>query len=158
MRVYRKILPEDFDVAKLWLATKEGRLFEIPNKADRNQVRKDILLYVERIRPFVTPHFLPYIDDLWEQILACDEFAAYVSPTPRAQKCRLFNKYSVIRIIGVLRDAGVYEQHVDAKYLSQLEQTDKDNAYRCFLGKGIKDHKKIKKLQQMVASLPINII
>ena len=36
------------------------------------------------------------------------------------------DKYNVMRIIGVLREKGVYEDFNDTKYNNILEQTDKD--------------------------------
>lgn len=115
-----RVLPEDFDVVELWIASCEGRLYLEPRKVGRTQIRKEVLLYVDRIRPLVSHIFRPYIDELWEQILACNEFMDYLTPS-KARKFRQFNKYNLMRIIGVLREAGVYEPYSDRKYNALLE-------------------------------------
>ena len=157
MREDYYVRPEDFDVEELWAAACEGRLILLPRKVGRTQIRKDVLLYVDRIRPLVSHKFRPYIDELWEQILACDEFMDYLTHS-KARKFRQFNKYNLMRIIGVLREAGVYEEYSYKKYLALLENTDKDNSYRCFLGKGIEPHKLLNRLLLIVANCLDNII
>lgn len=151
------VRPEDFNIEELWEAAREGRLILLPRKVDRTQTRKDVLQYVDRIRPLVSHKFRPYIDELWEQILACDEFMDYLTHS-KARKFTQFNKYNLMRIIGVLREARVYELYNYKKYLALLENTEKDNSYRCFLGKGIEQHKLLNRLLQMVANYPDNVI
>ncbi len=157
MKKENQVLPEDFNILELWIAACEGRLYLEPRKVGRTQIRKDVLLYVDRIRPLVSHKFRPYIDELWEQILACDEFMDYLTHS-KARKFRQFNKYNLMRIIGVLREAGVYEAYSYKKYLALLENTDKDNSYRCFLGKGIEPHKLLNRLLLIVANYLDNII
>ena len=57
-------------------------------------------------------------------------------PKPRARKCRDFDKYGVMRIVGVLREKGVYEQRSDPQFDALLEERDKDSTYRRYLGQG----------------------
>lgn len=109
------VRPEDFNIEELWEAAREGRLILLPRKVDRTQTRKDVLQYVDRIRPLVSHKFRPYIDELWEQILACDEFMDYLTHS-KARKFTQFNKYNLMRIIGVLREARVYEAYNDRIY------------------------------------------
>ena len=61
-------------------------------------------------------------------------------PSAKARKFKAFNKYNVMRIIGVLRNAGVYQANKDLDLVIQLEHTDKDNSYRCYIGKGLEQH------------------
>jgi len=149
MREEYYVRPEDFDVAELWAGAKEGRLILLPRKIGRTQIRKDVLLYVGRIRPLVSHKFKPYIDDLWEQILACDEFMDYLTPS-KARKFRLFNKYNLMRIIGVLREAGVYEPFCDRVFNELLEKTDKDSSYRRYLGQGFENRDLLMIIDQII--------
>ena len=149
MREDYYVRPEDFDVEELWAAACEGRLILLPRKVGRTQIRKDVLLYVDRIRPLVSHKFRPYIDELWEQILACDEFMDYLTPS-KARKFRQFNKYNLMRIIGVLREAGVYEPYFDRVFNELLEQTVKDSSYRRYLGQGFENRALLIKIDQII--------
>lgn len=151
------VRPEDFNIEELWEAAREGRLILLPRKVDRTQTRKDVLQYVDRIRPLVSHKFRPYIDELWEQILACDEFMDYLTHS-KARKFTQFNKYNLMRIIGVLREARVYEAYNDRIYDTILEKTETDSRYRKYLGKGIEQHYLLKKLIQIASSFGNNII
>ena len=124
----------------------------LPRKVGRKKIREDVLLYVERIRPLVSHKFSPYIDELWEQILACDQFMDYLTPSSKARKFRQFNKYNLMRIIGVLREAGVYEPYSDRKYNALLEYS-YDSPYRRYLGLGFEQHLLLKLIRQITASV-----
>ena len=75
----------------------------------------------------------------------------FLTPCSKAKKCREFDKYNVMRIIGVLREKGVYEDFNDTKYNNILEQTDKDTPYRKYLRMGLEQHHLLVKLRQIVA-------
>ena len=147
----RKVRPEDFDVQALLTATQEGRLYIEEVKEDyKENIEEEVRAYVDQIRMFATSEFSPYIDDIWGQILACEEFIDFLAPGPKARKFRKFNKYNVMRIIGVLREAGVYEQYNWCMYDTILEQTEKDSRYRKYLGKGIEQRALLKLLTRML--------
>ena len=116
-KVFRQVRPEDFDVETLRAAAREGRLYVDVSKKEVSRVViiKEVRAYVERIRVLVTKEFSSSIDDLWEQIFSTEDFVQLLTPSCKAKKCRDFNKYSVMRIIGVLREKGVYEQYNDSK-------------------------------------------
>lgn len=139
MKKRTRVRPEDFDVELLMAAAREGRLLiEEPEKEiNRDEVVGQVRAYLERIRPWVTKTYATVIDLLWDDIFNCIELMAVMMPKPKARKCRDFDKYGVMRIIGVLREHGVYKHDVDCKYIAQLEQTDKDCSYRSYLGKGL---------------------
>ena len=63
-----------------------------------------------------------------------------------------------MRIIGVLREARVYEAYNDRIYDTILEKTETDSRYRKYLGKGIEQHYLLKKLIQIASSFGNNII
>ena len=149
----KQVRPEDFDVKALLAAAREGRLYVDESKKDvsRDIVIKEVRAYIERIKVLVTKEFYSTIDDLWEQILSTEEFIVLLMPSSKAKKCRDFNKYNVMRIIGVLREKGVYEYYNDSKYNALLEQTNKDTPYRKYLGMGFDQRHLLVEMRKIVA-------
>lgn len=150
---YRRVRLEDFNVELLMAAAREGRLYvdESKQKVSRDHIKKEVRAYVARIRRFVTKGFSSSVDDIWEHILSTEEFVVFLTPCSKAKKCREFDKYNVMRIIGVLREKGVYEDFNDTKYNNILEQTDKDTPYRKYLRMGLEQHHLLVKIRQIVA-------
>ena len=150
---YRRVRLEDFNVELLMAAVREGRLYvdESKKEVSRDHIKEEVRAYVARIRRFVTKGFSSSVDDIWEHILSTEEFVVFLTPCSKAKKCREFDKYNVMRIIGVLREKGVYEDFNDTKYNNILEQTDKDTPYRKYLRMGLEQHHLLVKLRQIVA-------
>ncbi len=157
MKKFKQVRPEDFDVELLLVAAREGRLYldEKRTEVSKEDVIIEVRAYVQRIKVFVTKAFSQSIDDLWEQILSDDDFVAFLTPGCKAKKCKVFDKYSVMRIIGVLREKDVYERYSDLKYNALLEQTDKDSPYRKYLGMGLEQRNLLVKLRQIVAKYQV---
>lgn len=153
MKKLKQVRPEDFNVEALMVASQEGRLHveEIRKRASKEDVKKEVRAYVQRIRTCVTRDFSSSVDELWEQILGCDDFIELLTPGNKSRKCREFDKYSVMRIIGVLRENGVYECYSDCKYNSILEQIKKDTPYRKYLSMGLEQHNLLVKLRKIVS-------
>jgi hypothetical protein len=149
----KQVRPEDFDVKALMVAAREGRLYvdESKKEVSRDIVIKEVRAYIGRIKVLVTKGFSSSVDDIWEHILSTEEFVVFLTPCSKAKKCREFDKYNVMRIIGVLREKGVYEDFNDTKYNNILEQTDKDTPYRKYLRMGLEQHHLLVKLRQIVA-------
>ena len=149
-----QVRPEDFDVEVLMAAAREGRLYVDKSKKEvsRDIVIKEVRAYVGRIKMFVTKEFRSSIDDLWEQIFSTEEFVVFLTPSSKSKKCQEFNKYSVMRIIGIMREKGVYEYYNDSKFNALLEQTNKDTPYRKYLGMGLEQRHLMVKLRQIVAN------
>lgn len=149
----KQVRPEDFDVKALMVAAREGRLYvdESKKEVSRDIVIKEVRAYIGRIKVLVTKGFGSSVDDIWEHILSTEEFVVFLTPCSKAKKCREFDKYNVMRIIGVLREKGVYEDFNDTKYNNILEQTDKDTPYRKYLRMGLEQHHLLAKLRQIVA-------
>ena len=152
MRNLKQVSPEDFDVKALLAAAREGRLYvdEKKNNVSKAQVVKDVRAYVARIRTFVTNDYETVVDELWEQILSADKFVEYFMPKPKARLCREFDKYNVVRIIGVLREKGVYEYYSDRKYDALLEPDGKESPYRRYIGMGIEEHSWLVNIRKIV--------
>ncbi len=149
----KQVRPEDFDVKALMVAAREGRLYvdESKKEVSRDIVIKEVRAYIGRIKVLVTKGFSSSVDDIWEHILSTEEFVVFLTPCSKAKKCREFDKYNVMRIIGVLREKGVYEDFNDTKYNNILEQTDKDTPYRKYLRMGLEQYHLLVKLRQIVA-------
>lgn len=150
---FRRVCPDDFDVEMLMAAAREGRLYVDESKkvVSKEEVSCKVRAYVARIRPLAAPGFRESVDDLWEQILDCNEFMEILTPGNKARKCKDFDKYSVMRIVGVLREKGVYEQYSDRKFNGILEQSDKDSPYRRYLGMGLEQRALLVKIREIVA-------
>ena len=153
LKKLKQVRPEDFDVKALLAAAREGRLYvdESKKEVSRDILINEIRAYVGRIQTLVTKDFSSSIDELWEQILSTDDFVEFLTPSNKARKCKVFNKYSVMRIIGVLREKGVYEYYNDSKYNALLEQTDKDTSYRKYLGMGFEQRHLLLEIREIVA-------
>ena len=157
MRKLEQIRPEDFDVEKLLAAAREGRLYvdEGRKSVNKEEVAKEVRAYVARIRTFVTPRFRSSVDELWEEILCDDDFIDYLMPGSKTTLCCDFNKYSVMRIVCVLREHGVYEQYSDRKYDALFEPEVKDSPYRKYLGKGINENYLLIKIRNILCKIKI---
>lgn len=104
-----QVRPEDLYNEEILLAAQEGRLFIdlTAGSLDRETINKNIRAYVHRIDSLATRKFSASIDVLWDAIFRHDGLMAVMMPKSRARKCRDFDKYGVMRIIGILRENGV---------------------------------------------------
>lgn len=90
---------------------------------------------------------------VWEAIFDEAEFVDMLMPGPKMRKFRDFNKYSVMRLVGVLRSHGVYDECVnDSQMCAALEHTAKDSSYRSYIGLGL-ESKELRKLVNEVLNL-----
>lgn len=157
MSKMKQVRPEDFDVEALMVAAREGRLFvdEKKKTVNKEQVKKDVRAYVARISPLVTRRYSLLIDELWDEIFSNDVLMDMIMPKTKARKCRKFDKYGVMRIVGVLRVKGVYEQRSDPQFDALLEQPGKDSPYRRYLGQGLEQRAQLLALRSIVETLTI---
>ena len=157
MKQFRQVRPEDFDVELLMAAAREGKLYvdETRPEGSREGILVEVRAYERRIKMFVTKPYISKVDDLWEQILTSDDFVTFLTPGSKAKKCKVFDKYSVMRIIGVLREKDVYERYSDRKFDALLEPEMKDSPYRKYLGMGLEQRALLIKLRQIVAKFQL---
>lgn len=135
---FRKVRVEEYDKESLWAAAQEGRLYtKEPENNSKESIIREVREYVRQLHPLTTDKFREHADDLWERIFACDELLELLMPSTKARKFKAFNKYNVMRIISILREAGVYRQYNDSVFDAILEHGKKDSRYRKFLGKGL---------------------
>lgn len=141
-------------------AAKEGLLLlVVTDEAEvRNQVAGEVCRYVAQIAGYASPQWRGRIGALWQRI--CDEepFMGLLLPGPKCRKCTSMHKYNVMRIIGVLREQGVYDEAVTCVQLCRtLEYGDEpdapyDSSYRSYICKGLDDSKLLNQLLKMIRS------
>ena len=137
----RKVVREDLKHMDLFLtAIDEGRVrIEIPeDSVSRHAVINNVRAYVARIEGIVAKKYRDSIKCLWDRLLETDNVADMMMPSARARKCREFDKYNVVRVIGVLMEHGFYDYHEQQDIMEMLEG-ERENSYRSYLGKGIDD-------------------
>ena len=156
-KTLKRVRPEDFDVQmqQLRQAAREGRLYivEVKTIVSREQIIEEVRAYVGRIKVLTTPKYYSSVDEIWEQILSTNEFVDFLTPGTKARKCKLFDKYNVMRIIGVLRENGVYQNLSDHKFDALLEPEVKDSCYRKSLGEGLRQSALMAKLKKILWNL-----
>jgi hypothetical protein len=152
-----QVSPEDFDVQMLLQAAREGRLYveEEEKTVSREYIINNVRAYVQRISPLATRRYREVIDTLWEEIFQSDVLIELLMPKPKARKCKDFDKYGVMRLIGVLREKDVYERYSDRKYMALLEQSQHDCSYRSYLGMGLEERSMLVKIRQIVAQFEL---
>ena len=157
MSKMKQVRPEDFDVEALIVAAREGRLYvdEKKETVNKEQLKRDVRAYVARISPLVTRHYRSTIDELWEEIFGNNVLMDLMMPKPRARKFTKFDKYSVMRIVGVLREKGIYEYRSAPQFNALLEQPGQDSPYRRYLGQGFEQRAQLLALRSIVESLAI---
>ena len=141
-------------------AAKEGLLLlVVTDEAEvRNQVAGEVCRYVAQIAGYASPQWRGRIGALWQRI--CDEeaFMGLLLPGPKCRKCTSMHKYNVMRIIGVLRAQGVYDEAVTCVQLCRtLEYGDEpdapyDSSYRSYICKGLDDSELLNQLLKMIRS------
>ena len=124
------------EVLALW---QEGELYikEETPKYTEGEIKENVRAYVKRLRAYATLPFAEYIDEIWEEILDDEIYLPFIIPDAHARKCREFNKNGIMRIVGVLRSIGIYQDLTDSKICSILERNTKDCSYRSYLGRGV---------------------
>jgi hypothetical protein len=152
-----QVRPEDLYNEQTILAAQEGRLF-IDLKTDtidRETINNNVRAYVHRIDSLVTRRFSASIDALWDAIFRHDGLMAVMMPKPRARKCRDFDKYGVARIIGLLREKGVYEQYSDRHFDALLEPDVEESPYRRFLSQGFDNRSLVLAIRDIIANMNV---
>lgn len=137
----RKVVREDLKHMDWFLtAIDEGRVrIEITDDSvSRHAVINNVRAYVARIEGIVAKKYRDSIKYLWDRLLETDKVADMMMPSARARKCREFDKYNVVRVIGVLMEHGFYDYHEQQNIMEMLEG-ERENSYRSYLGKGIED-------------------
>lgn len=114
---------EDFSIAALRKAAREGRLYIEPAAECVTNIEQEVLQYVSRIAEYAAPPYRECIDEVWRRIMAHPKLAPLISGM------KPFNKYTVTSIAIFLRNQGIYTLRSDVTLHLQLEGISKRNKY-----------------------------
>ena len=115
---------EDFDIAALRRAAREGRLYVVPAAECEINVEQEVLQYVSRIAEYAAPPYRKCIDEVWRRIVSDSS----LSPLLRNRRGAI-NKYSVTAIALFLFYKGCYDFPTATAVHLQLEGVAKRNKY-----------------------------
>ena len=94
------------------------------------------------------------VKDVWETIFKEEVFYNMLLPGSKTRKFREFNKYGVMRIVGMLRSFGVYDECInDSQLCKALERTSKDSSYRSYIGLGFDSRENRQALQRILYNI-----
>ena len=151
-----KVSEEGFDVEELRIAAREGRLFMIPRRTvpDKQSVIINVRAYVARIERMVAPDYRTTINCIWNRLFEIETLADMMMPKPKSRKFRDFDKYTVMSVVGILIERGVYQYHTQREYCCALEQITREEvdrcSYRSYLGAGLADRQLLKEIRRIV--------
>ena len=155
LRVTEEFLRENF--SEVLAAAREGRLMIKPKEHKiprRDEVVESVRSYVSQIDKLAQPIWAGRVSMVWEALLDEKDFVDLLMPGPKMRKFRDFNKYSVMRIVGVLRSHGVYDECVnDSQLCAALEHTAMDSAYRSYIGLGLESRELRRLLNEVLNDL-----
>ena len=141
------------------LAAREGRLLIKPKERKaprREEVIESVRAYVSQIDGLAQPNWAERVGMVWEAIFDEGVFVDLLMPGPKMRKFRDFNKYSVMRIVGVLRSHGVYDECVnDSQLCAALEHTAKDSSYRSYIGLGLESRELRRLMVEVINDLTL---
>lgn len=139
VRVTEQFLRDHY--GEVLAAAREGLLLIKPKERTtprREEVIENVRAYVSQIDGLAQPRWAGSVGKVWEAIFGEKALVDLLMPGPKMRKFRDFNKYSVMRLVGVLRSHGVYDECVnDSQLCALLEHTTKDSAYRSYIGLGL---------------------
>lgn len=111
------------------------------------QVAERATQYISRLAPLTTPSWRGKEQQQWHRILGDTTFLSYLTPSTKARKERLCNLYALLGIVGVMRSHGIYDECLrDVQLANAVTQSQGDDSYRSFIGRGIEDRELKKKL------------
>jgi len=125
---------EDFNIAALRKAAREGRLFIQPSTVSEEEKQaqslSEILLYVSRIRECADARYLSSIDEIWRLIIHEPAIMACLI-TSRGKRQGLPNYYRVTSLVNFLLESGVYrkKEFTAVDLHLRLEQTTRRNGH-----------------------------
>ena len=119
----QKVRIEDFDVAALRRAAREGRLYVVPAVECETCCEHEVLQYVSRIAEQVAPSYRECIDEVWKRIVNHPQLSSLIG------SMKPFNKYAVTDIAIFLCNRGLYTFDKAVTLHLQLEGIEKRNRY-----------------------------
>lgn len=129
----KPVLIEDFNIAALRKAAREGRLFIQPTAVSPEEEKRrslaEVLRYVSRIDQCVCAEWQDSIHQLWQEIIQVPELANCLITT-RGKRQGLPNYYRVTSLVAFLLERNVYRKRdfSTVELHLRLEQTCKRNS------------------------------
>lgn len=114
---------EDFNIAALRKAAREGRLYIEPAAECETNIEHEVFDYVSRIEPYAAPEYRKCIQEVWRRIVNHPDLAKGIA------SMKPFNKYTVTHIAIFLRSQGIYTFSSDVALHLQLEGITERNTY-----------------------------
>ena len=118
---------EDFDIAALRRAAREGRLFVMPAPECETNIEQEVLRYVSRIADYAATPYRECISEVWRCIVGHPDLV----PLLESRKAP-FCKYRVTVIAIYLRNKGVYDIDTDIRLHQLLEGLGKNERNRYY--------------------------
>lgn len=119
----QEVRPEDFNIAALRRAAREGRLFVMPVPECETNVEQEVLAYVSRIAEYAAPPYRECIGEVWRRIVCHPQLSPLISGM------KPFNKYAVTDIAIFLCNQGLYTFDKAVALHLLLEGIKKRNKY-----------------------------
>lgn len=129
----KEVTLDDFNIAALRKATREGRLFIQPSQVSEEERQQqslaEILRYVSRIRDCADSVYHDTIDEVWRRIIEEPAIASCLITT-RGKRQGLPNYYRVTSLVAYLLEKNVYRKRdfSTVELHLRLEQTRKRNS------------------------------
>ena len=114
---------EDFNIAALRRAAREGRLYIVPAVECETNVEQEVLTYVSRIAEYAAPPYRECIGEVWRRIVSHPQLSSLIG------SMKPFNKYAVTDIAIFLCNRGLYNFDKAVALHLQLEGIEKRNKY-----------------------------
>ena len=152
----REVRIEDFNIALLRRAARQGRLFiapetpadEFQESSKRQQLIDSILTYVQSIAPY-SPY--PCVGDIWDAVLHDQRLAPLFFLTRYSQSRGTVNWYRVTALMCLMRELGVYQTEIPASRLHCiLEGTNRRTNYYTGMGKYLFEKAEIKAIREIL--------
>lgn len=115
---------EDFNIAALRKAAREGRLYIEPAAECETNIEHEVLDYVSRIEPYAAPEYRECIQEVWRRIVKHPLLAPKIKKGDEP-----FNKYVVTAIAIFLHESKVYTFATATAMHLQLEGISTRNKY-----------------------------
>lgn len=123
---------EDFDIAALRRAAREGRLYIVPAAECETNMEQEVLAYVSRIADYAAPPYRECIDEMWRRIVN----HPLLAPRLVSRKGE-FNKYAVTVIAIYLKNKGVYAFDTEVAVHQALEELGEYERNRYYTGRAM---------------------
>ena len=113
MKNFKKVPVRGITAEELLALWQEGKLYVEQNNVVSPEMllatcQREAIKYVSAIHDFVSPQWLPYIEDVWQTIISDDEFVDYLMMQKGRTKGQL-NRYIVTNIIFYMKALDIYQ-------------------------------------------------